>query len=104
MAEKPAAIFKLPGGSGGTGANLTRATIIVAGVASLVATLVSIVYVLSGKTQLTIQIDMAPGKELSETASAEIRGSYLGDGADLRHRLVVQPDFSEGCLLGGSDT
>ncbi|TVY38761.1 Transmembrane protein-like protein [Lachnellula occidentalis] len=87
--------------SGGTGAKLTRATIIVAGVAALVASLLSIVSVwLQTYTilrPLTFHELMRLQKKLPEAAASEICDTDIADGTDILDSIMVEYQVYKGC-------
>ncbi|TVY91329.1 Transmembrane protein 184-like protein [Lachnellula willkommii] len=72
--------------SGGTGEKLTQATIIVAGVAALVASLLSIVFVC-----------LASNKKLPEAAASEICDTDIADGTDIFDSIMVEYQVYKGC-------
>ncbi|TVY23022.1 Transmembrane protein 184-like protein [Lachnellula hyalina] len=72
--------------SGGTGEKLTRATIIVAGVAALVASLLSIVFVC-----------LASNKKLPKAAASEICDTDIADGTNIFDSIMVEYQVYKGC-------
>ncbi len=91
----------------GTGTRFGRAVVVCAGVAALLATMITFVYedlTLYYASQLTVftQFRMAPGKELPQASAPAIRRPNLDHGPDILDSVMDEPSFPQSRFLGKS--
>lgn len=90
----------------GTGTRFGKVVIALAGVAGLIATLITIGYgdnvlpvELRGMSNLTLQICLAASKELPQASPPTIRDTNLDYGAYFLHSIMGQPALPSGRFL-----
>lgn len=90
---------------GGTGQKLTYATTVVAGVASVVATILSVMYELVArltimrKANANPQLNNVASQELSQTSFAKIRRQNPSYGAYIFDSVMDEHGFPQSCRI-----